>query len=201
MLVRWKRKKLSGPKSSAFTEDDEEEDYSNKIIPFKKQCFALEDRATVIGRLKSEGNILAEAERYWEALSKFGESITLCKEDMEQSSVDHTRTLSVLYELSAQCYSELAEVFPAAFAAEKSVNFDVTCPVARQTLARAQINIGELGMARITIQKSIMMDPGATDTWNDLKEVLELLRKRDVTSWSSLPVTTRPGIVCQREQE
>eukprot|EP00116_Pleurobrachia_bachei_P010414 sb/3470676/ len=200
MLVRWKRKKLSGPTSSAFTEEDEEEeDYSNKIIPFKKQCFALEDRVTIIERLKREGNILAEAGRYWEALSKFGESIVLCKEDMDQSSTDHTRTLSVLYELSAQCYSELAEVFPAAFAAEKSVHFDITCPVARQTLARAQINIGELGMAKVTIQKSIILDPAAIDTWNDLREIQELVRKRDETSWTSLPVTTRPGIVCQRE--
>ena len=43
---------------------------------------------------------------------------------------------------------ELSEVFPAVLAAEKAVDLNPTWSVARQTLGRAQLGLGEVDMVR-----------------------------------------------------
>ena len=45
-----------------------------------------------------------------------------------------------------QVLLEIGEVFPAVQSAEKAVSLDLTWSVARQTLGRAQLGIGELDM-------------------------------------------------------
>lgn len=45
-----------------------------------------------------------------------------------------------------QVFSELGELYPAVESAEKAVKLDVTWAVAQQTLARAQVGIGEIEM-------------------------------------------------------
>lgn len=58
------------------------------------------------------------------------------------------KSLKVLLHLLLQALMELKEVFPAVQAAEKAVELDPTWSVARQTLGRAQLGLGEVYMVR-----------------------------------------------------
>ena len=80
-------KKLSQP---GFNESDSEDDEFS--LASKRTCFRLqlEDRQMKSKRLKEEGSILAEAGRYWEAVSKWNEAIEINPES------------AVLYEMKSQ---------------------------------------------------------------------------------------------------
>ena len=59
--------------------------------------------------------------------------------------------LSVLHRFVSyifQALMELSEVFPAVQAAEKAVELNPTWSLARQTLGRAQLGLGEVDMVR-----------------------------------------------------
>ena len=189
-----KKRKLSRP-SSAFSEvaETNETHFRNQIIPFRRVLPGIEDKRMVCRRLKEEGNTLAACERYWEALSKFRRAI-----DYQEEDDGDLPEISILYELSSQCYSELGELYPAVRAAEQAVTLNKTCGVATRSLARAQVNIGELDLARVSIQRSLHMDPECEESWEDLKHIRDLREKLSTTEWTSLPIVTRPGIVCQR---
>ena len=53
---------------------------------------------------------------------------------------------------------ELGEVFPAVQNAEKAVQCDLTWPVARQTLGRAQLSLGEVEMvSQVTCRANVFL--------------------------------------------
>ena len=70
--------------------------------------------------------------RFWEAMKKWDEALQLTPDD------------STLYEMKAQAFMQLCEVFPAVHAAQKAVNLNATWWVAYQTLGRAQLGMGEV---------------------------------------------------------
>jgi len=201
-----KRSSLKSKSGILCFQNEENESKCSGEPLFVSKIIALEDTLTVANRLKSEGNTLAENSRFWEALSKFKKALELLLELKSNGSDDleNNRTnsfcvlISVLHELCSQCYSELGEVYPAVESAEKAVNYNKSCYLALQTLTRAQINIGELYLAKKSIQCSVHLDPSCSESWTDLKYVLSLTKSLNSTSWSNLPVETRPGIVCQR---
>ena len=98
----WKRKvgqSVSRAKSQAFEEEsrDEETDLESKGIDWltlaptrSKKLFTLEDAVSKSNRLKNEGSILADSERFWEAIQKWDDALQL------------TPNSAVLYELKAQ---------------------------------------------------------------------------------------------------
>ncbi|EKX52064.1 hypothetical protein GUITHDRAFT_65542 [Guillardia theta CCMP2712] len=90
----------------------------------------LEDGSTLSKRRQDEACVLAEAGRFQEAISRLQEAIEL------------TPDRAVLYELQAQCFMEVGEMFQAIVVAEKAVSKDPAWPVAFQTLGRAQMNLG-----------------------------------------------------------
>ena len=59
----------------------------------------------------------------------------------------------------AKALSELGELYPAVEAAEKAVRLDSTWSIGWQTLARAQIGLGELDMVRINECRSVLDGP------------------------------------------
>ena len=200
---------LHGIKSKYFsTEEDDSENNCELSFVTSNSCIALEDTWTVCKRLKFEGNTLAENSRFWEALAKFNKAIDLLLDKVKghSGSMDNMNLasgpsfvlLSVLHELCSQCYTELGEVYPAVEFAEKAVNFNKLCHIARRTLSRAQINIGELYLAKENIQLSLRLNPSCLDSWDDLNNILSLTERLQSTNWTNLPVKTRPGIVCQR---
>lgn len=190
-------KSKSGALCFTAADDDEESlQYCNEIPPFITKSMAIEDTPSICLRLKLEGNTLAENSRFWEAISKFKSAIQLQSESPETNK-DYTM-ISVLHELCSQCYSELGELYPSVESAEQAVKYNSSCHIAHQTLARAQTNIGELYLAQRNIQRCLHLNPSNTDAWCDLEHIRSLTVKLELSSWSSLPIETRPGIVCQR---
>jgi tetratricopeptide (TPR) repeat protein len=127
----------------------------------------LEDCEVKSKRLKEEGNILAEEERYWEAIQRWDEAIQL------------TPGNAVLYELKSQALLILNELYPAVASAQKAVDLDPCWAVAQQTLGRAQLGLGEVRMALRSFEKAVHLDPLNTEVWEeDLPWARELLLKK-----------------------
>ena len=183
-----------------FDEVEHDHDKCSPLLYETSNNLAIEDTTSICKRLKAEGNFLAENARYWEAISKFTRAIDLHLEKLNSTgpASGSDLMLSVLHELCSQCYTELGEVYPAVASAEKAISYNKLCPLALQTLARAQINIGELYLAKGNIQRSLHVNPSCAESWNDLRHTVALIQKLNSSSWSKLPTKTRPGIVCQR---
>jgi tetratricopeptide (TPR) repeat protein len=102
----WKRK-ASQPLISKTVFDDEDDsalELSDRSLLWlqaakRSKMHLLEDCEVKSKRLKEEGNILAEEERYWEAIQRWDEAIQL------------TPGNAVLYELKSQVAEELSLVF------------------------------------------------------------------------------------------
>lgn len=128
----------------------------------------LEDSLGKSKRLRGDGALLAENERYWEAIKLWDEALQL------------TPHSAALYEMKSQALQELNELYEAVFAAEKAVELDPTWAVARQTLGRAQLGIGELDLALQSFKKAVHLDPSSDEVrLGDLKWTQELLKKKD----------------------
>ena len=86
-LWLWKRKrKLSGSAAAAFSEDkeedegiedDEESGVDWLVAAKRRRAVLLEDSRAKSKRLQEEGSLLAENERYWEAIKYWDEAIEL----------------------------------------------------------------------------------------------------------------------------
>lgn len=176
--------------NAAFGTSNEEFQYTNEIIPFVNSSIALEDSSTLCKRFKSEGTVLAENGRFWEALSKFKKALDYLLPDESNNKIK-----SILHELCSQCYAELEEIFPAVESAELAVKCNPLCPISFLSLARSQINIGELYLARKNIQVSIHLDPSDSDAKKDLEHIRDLITRLKCVASEKLPIETRPGIV------
>ena len=78
-----KRKVVSGSAAAPFKEDSEEDDNEEGAavnwlaIAKKRKLLLLEDNVIKSRRLQEEGAILAENERYWEAVKYWNEALEL----------------------------------------------------------------------------------------------------------------------------
>lgn len=85
----WKRKRnLSGNVASLFSEEKEEDEEGNGenggepgvdwlVAAKRRRAVLLEDSRAKSKRLQEEGSLLAENERYWEAIKYWNEAIEL----------------------------------------------------------------------------------------------------------------------------
>ena len=84
----WKRKASSlsstSSKSKAFSESDQDNhdqeddpDFDWIAVAKKKRFEALEDNKTLFTRLKQEGVTLAEEEKYWQAVGRWDNALSL----------------------------------------------------------------------------------------------------------------------------
>jgi tetratricopeptide (TPR) repeat protein len=108
----------------------------------------LEDAAGLSARRKDEGCVLADAGRFHEAIARFG------------SALECTPASATLHELQAQCYMEVGDTYAAIKAAGRAVECDAQWAVGRQTLGRAQRNLGEIEMAIVSFETALRIDPG-----------------------------------------
>lgn len=72
--------------------------------------------------------------------------------------------------MKAQALTELYELYPAVYTAERAVSADPTWWESRQTLGRALLNLGEIKSAIKSFQKAIHIRPDISELWvDDLK--------------------------------
>ncbi|XP_078657097.1 tetratricopeptide repeat protein 33-like [Branchiostoma floridae x Branchiostoma belcheri] len=176
----WKRKvgeNVTKP-SSAFSPgeqlenehevDPDEVDWLHAVKIRRSVDGLLEDHLTKANRLKQEGCLLAETQRYWEAIRRWEDALELTPDD------------AALHEMKAQAYMEVHEVFPAVQAAEKAVTSDPRWWVAYQTLGRAQLGLGDLKLAISNFSKAIHLNPACSkELWeDDLKWACSLLEEK-----------------------
>ena len=126
----------------------------------------LEDVASLSLRKQDEGCVLAEAQKYREALSRW------------QQAIELTPSRAVLYELKAQGFLELGEIFDAVRAAEQATRCDPSWAEGYVTLGRAQLNFGEIEMGSQSLKKALELSPGL-DLSDDLQWAADLLAKKD----------------------
>lgn len=162
----WKRKlgeKVSKEASDTFsndTEDEKSEGISNEeidwltLVPVRKNI-CLEDAKGKSSRLKEEGTVLAESERYWEAIKKWDEAIHLTPNDEK------------LYEMKAQALLQLCEVYPAVHMAQKAVHLKPNWWIGLQTLGRAQLGLGEVHLALKSFSRACHLKPDESELWED----------------------------------
>ncbi|CAH3199119.1 unnamed protein product, partial [Porites evermanni] len=144
----WKRKcpqNLARKRAALFDESNQipneddnepfEEDW--RVLLVKRGVLGIEDSVLKSKRLQDEGVALAEQQRYWEAISRWNEAISLTPKNEK------------LYEMKSQVLLELHELFPAIQAAEKAVSLNPHWFVAHQTLGRAQMGFGDTEMVSI----------------------------------------------------
>ena len=173
----WKRKagsSVSKSKSKEFEENSKDEDLSKlhsgeidwlHLAPTKKG-FSLEDAATKSKRLQSEGETLAEAERFWEAITKWDDALLLMPKNHK------------IFEMKAQAYMHVGEPFLAVASAEKALEISATWWLGYQTLGRAQLAVGEVTMAIKSFSRALHINPANEDLWGeDLQWAVELRNK------------------------
>lgn len=136
----------------------------------RRKAIFLEDSKAKSKRLQQEGAVLAESERFWEAIRYWDEAINL------------TPASAVLHEMRSQALSELGELFPAVASAERAVRLEPNWSIAWLRLARAQTGIGELEMALSSFQKSYHLDPTDTEAREDILWVQDLLKQKQIMS-------------------
>lgn len=88
-------------------------------------------------------------------MSKWDEALQLIGNDEE------------ILDMKAQALTELQELYPAVCTAERAVKANALWWESRQTLGRAQLNIGEIKAAIISFQKAIHIRPDVQELWDD----------------------------------
>ncbi|TDH65190.1 uncharacterized protein CCR75_009042 [Bremia lactucae] len=130
----------------------------------------LEDVPEKVRRLKNEGNILAEAERFRKAMGRWQEALAI---DLNNAA---------LYDLMAQASMAVYEDFQAVQFARKSTELAPAWSDGLLTLARCHLNFGELTLALDALNRAIERNEGVmTDEMaSDRRVINELLSKQSV---------------------
>ncbi|XP_037073740.1 tetratricopeptide repeat protein 33-like, partial [Pollicipes pollicipes] len=104
--------------------------------------------------LREQGVALAELDRFWEALRLWDEALALAPADAE------------LHEMRAQALLRQHELQPALEAAACAVRLRPRWWPAQQTLGRALLGLGELGLARRAFSVAMRLQPD-TELWRE----------------------------------
>jgi len=171
----WKRKigQISSNQAlGAFSESNQSEDAEidsdfDWILEAKKKKFAaLEDNQIKFNRLKAEGIALAGGEKYWQAIGRWDEALSLDPTD------------AAVHEMKAQSLIQLHEWIPAIQAASRAIEYKKTWWEGFQTLGRAQLGLGEIKLARRSFQIALHLNPADEELRkNDLRWVVKLHKK------------------------
>merc|ERR1712133_141581 len=176
----WKKKSSNFDrkrKTKAFDPGEQVDDTDDKVGPDfdwinvakKKKLDALEDNRTLFLRLKQEGVTLAEQEKYWQAINRWDNALSL----------DHSD--ETVFEMKAQAQINLHEWIPAITSAQQCINMKPNWYIGHQTLGRAQMGLGEVQLAVKSFQKAVHLNPDDQDLRkNDLEWALDLLKQRDL---------------------
>jgi len=175
----WKKKSSNFDrkrKTKAFDPGEQVDDSEVEVdtdfdwinVAKKKKLDALEDNRTLFQRLKHEGILLAEQGKYWQAINRWDNALSL-------DSSDET-----VFEMKAQAQINLHEWIPAISSAQQCINIKPNWYIGHQTLGRAQMGLGEVQLAVKSFQKAVHLNPADQDLRkNDLEWAMDLLNQKD----------------------
>ncbi|ETL90331.1 hypothetical protein L917_10936 [Phytophthora nicotianae] len=164
-------KKLQAPLSSTFStiESLQQEKNNGPSRRVKSQVGLLEDVQAKVKRLKEEGNTLAEAGKFRAATGRWKEALAVDPDN------------AALYELLAQASMAVCEDFQAVQFARKATELAPTWSDGFLTLARCQLNFGELLLAREALEQAVEHNGGVEteEMASDCQDIEELLMKQE----------------------
>ncbi|RXG54621.1 Tetratricopeptide repeat protein 33 [Armadillidium vulgare] len=133
-----------------------------------RKALLLEDKISKAKRLRDEGVILADEERWWEAINHWAEAVSLIPNDHE--------TLDMI----AQAYMKVGEIFPAVKSATLATDVAPLWWPGYQTLGRSQLGVGEVSLAIKSFSKAIRLSPDQMELWKeDLEWAINLREKQN----------------------
>lgn len=135
------RKTLQSSVCCAFNSVEELQQEASNVSRVKRRVELLEDVQAKVGRLKDEGNTLAEAGRFRSAMGRWKEALAVGPDN------------AALYELLAQASMAVYEDFQAVQFVRKATELAPTWSDGFVTLARCQLNFGELALALKTLKQ------------------------------------------------
>jgi len=150
--------------AAAVEEDSAADAEREEAVWRARNVPAIEDDRALARRLEEQGCILAEAERYVDALARFDEA---ARRNPESATA---------HEFRAQVLMELGEAFEAVRAAAAAVAAAPDWAIARLTLGRAQRNLGELRLALGSVEAALVCGhPDEAEAAEEAREIERLL--------------------------
>lgn len=170
--LSWKRKlpsKIQEKTANLFQSDaneqDDEASSDHITAPTKKKCIMGKLEESM--RYMEEGVRLAECGKYEDAIKKF--DIALLVKSSHEAK---------LHEMKAQAHLELNELYPAIESSDKAIQAAPLWAEAHQTLARTQMNYGDIRLALRNFSVALHLKPDFEEVRDtDLPWALELRTK------------------------
>ncbi|CAI5736614.1 unnamed protein product [Peronospora destructor] len=156
------------PLCGVFHSIEELQQKRSKVSGAKRRVELLEDVEAKVKRLKDEGNTLAEAGRFRAAMGRWKEAVGIDPDNAE------------LYELLAQASMAVYEDFQAVQFARRATELAPVWSDGFLTLARCQLNFGELTLALEALEQTVKLNHGVEteEMANDRQDIEELLVKQ-----------------------
>ena len=173
--MNWKKRQRTGLQKTAaqvfLSEENESTDKDDQPFDWVKQAKAKkampESKDVKAKRLVQEGMDLAEKGRFWEAITRWDESLETVPNQAK------------IYEMKAQVLMELNEIFPAVDCAKKAVFLYSQWAIAYQTLGKTQLDVGNIGNALKNFQRAFHIDPLLPEIYReDICWCVELQRRK-----------------------
>ena len=176
----WKRKATGSIVSNIITtkafeekeqieEENVDPDFDWTFVAKRQKIEALEDNIALFARLKQEGVTLAEDEKFWQAINRWDNALSVDAGD------------ATVFEMKAQALINLHEWMDAIKAAEKSVKLRPNWWVGYQTLGRAQMGVGEVKLALKNFQVAVHLNPEDEELRkDDLGWAVNLLKEKEI---------------------
>lgn len=170
-----KRRCLNSVVDDIFKKAAEEEPqvFEDDAVALAAPAPLLESEGIKAERLRQEGNTLAEAGRYVAALQRWDQALQITPQNY------------VLHELKAQILMEMGSGhdFQAIQSASEAVKNAPEWPPGLVTLARAQVNFGELSLAANNYRKALAIlsstNGDKEEATEELEQVCALLREQE----------------------
>ncbi|KAJ4790337.1 Tetratricopeptide repeat protein 33 [Rhynchospora pubera] len=136
--------------------------------------------------LQSQGNHLAEAGKYREALSKWEGALNIMPEN------------EIIHEQKAQVLLELGDAWNSLKAATRATQLKPSWPEAWVTLGRAQLNYGEPDSAIDSFDKALALKADYEEAKRDRQTAMHLVQKRKLLHSSGLSANKRRFVVADK---
>ncbi|KAJ3700339.1 hypothetical protein LUZ61_004044 [Rhynchospora tenuis] len=154
--------------------------------PLDSRSSEKDDLKQLFESLESQGNQLADAGKYREALSKWEGALNIMPEN------------EILHEQKAQVLLELGDAWNSLKSATRATQLKPSWPEAWVTLDRAQLNYGEPDSAVESFDKALALKADYEEAKRDRQTTIHLVQKRKLLHSSGLSANKRRFIVADK---